>query len=288
MTPLPNAETAPHKPARRVKTVDAPRGGALNARRVISSAADPRTVAVILAAGMGTRLAALSGGRPKGLFEIGGEALIARSVRTLQAAGVREFVFVTGWQGETYRAWCARHCPSATCVENAAFATTGSLASLVIGVAAVPNRDVLIVESDLLYESRAPRELLAAPGRDTLLMSGVTGSGDEVWVYPNARGHLHHLSKLARAGATPRGELVGLTRLAAPTVQALRAAAARLPAEAHYEDGLNAVAGTRRIKLLHLPELVWCEIDDPAHFERAQSHVWPRLVRAEAATQASP
>jgi 2-aminoethylphosphonate-pyruvate transaminase len=268
----------------RVKTVDAPGGRALNARRVISSAADPMPVAVILAAGMGTRLSSLAAGQPKGLVAIGGEAIIARSVRTLQAAGIRDFVFVVGWQGDAYRTWCARHCPAAHLVENAAFATTGSLASLVIGAAAAPDRDLLIVESDLLYEDRAPRELLAAPARDTILVSGFTGSGDEVWVFPNAAGHLRALSKSPRADAEPIGELVGLTRLAAPTVLALQAAARALPAAAHYEDGLNVLAAQQPIALQRVADLIWCEIDDPAHFERARLAVWPRLGLAEATT----
>lgn len=241
-------------------------------------------VAVILAAGMGTRLGTLAAGQPKGLISIGGEAIIARSVRTLQTAGIRDFVFVIGWQGDAYRTWCARHCPAARVVENAAFATTGSLASLVIGAAAAPDRDLLIVESDLLYEDRAPRELLAAPDRDTILVSGFTGSGDEVWVYPNAAGQLRTLSKSPRADAEPIGELVGLTRLAAPTVRALRAAAHDLPAAAHYEDGLNVLAGRQPIALRHVADLIWCEIDDPAHFERARLAVWPRLALAAAVT----
>ncbi len=240
-------------------------------------------VAVVLAAGLGSRLRDVHRERPKGFVEINGEPIVARSVRALRRAGVRDFVFVVGWHAEVYRAWCATECPGARCVDNADYATTGSLRSLLLGAAAVPGRDVVVVESDLLYEQRAPECLLAAPERDTILLSGFTGSGDEVWAYERAPGRLASLTKQRLAGPVPAGELVGLSRLSAGLLGELGAAAATLSPLAHYEDGLTALAGARPITLLPVPDLVWCEIDDPAHLARARELVWPRIAAADRA-----
>ena len=234
------------------------------------------SVAVVLAAGLGSRLRAVQD-LPKGFVEIGGEPIIARSVRALRAAGVEEFIFVVGWRAEHYRAWCAAACPGARCVDNADYATTGSLRSLLLGAAAVPGRDVIVVESDLLYEPRAPRLLQAAPDADAILVSGFTASGDEVWAYAGEAGRLRRLTKQREAGPEPLGELVGLTRMSAGLLESLAAAGAALPAGAHYEDGLNAVASQRPIALLKEAGLAWCEIDDPAHLARARTAVWPRI-----------
>ncbi len=234
-------------------------------------------MAIVLAAGLGARLRAVQAERPKGFVEIGGAPIIARSVAALRAAGIREFVFVVGWRAEVYRAWLAAELPGARCVPNAEFASTGSLRSLLLGATAAPGRDVLVVESDLLYEAGAPARLLAEPPGDVLLASGFTRSGDEVWVYAEPPGRLRRLDKRPWEGRTPAGELVGLTRLTAAAVARLAAAAAALPATAHYEDGLNAICGEIPVRLRHEPALVWCEIDDPAHLERARSAIWPRL-----------
>lgn len=236
---------------------------------------------MVLAAGLGSRLRAVQA-KPKGFVEIAGEPIIARSVRALRRAGVTEFVFVVGWQADVYRAWCRAECPGARCVDNPDYATTGSLRSLLIGAAGAPGRDLIVVESDLLYERRAPRLLLAAPTPDTVLISGFTQSGDEVWAYESAPGRLSKLTKQPAGDAAPAGELVGLSRLSAELLAGLPAAAARLPAEAHYEDGLNALAASRSIALLRVPDLAWCEIDDAAHLARAQEKVWPRIVLADA------
>lgn len=263
------------------KTVDAKKSGDHGSGALSSPGPSSASVAVVLAAGLGSRLRAVQE-KPKGFVEIGGEPIIARSVRALHRAGVREFVFVVGWHAEAYRAWCAAECPGARCVDNAAYATTGSLCSLLLGAAAVPGRDLVVVESDLLYEQRAPNLLLAAPTADTVLISGFTQSGDEVWAYESAPHRLARLTKQRAAGALPAGELVGLTRMSAGLVAKLVAVAPTLAAGAHYEDGLNAVAAAHPIALLPVPDLAWCEIDDPAHLARAQARVWPRVVAADA------
>src|SRR5262249_52700149 len=52
--------------------------------------------AVILAAGQGIRLRSMIEDRPKGLIEIGGETLLARSLRLLHEAGVTDITIVAG------------------------------------------------------------------------------------------------------------------------------------------------------------------------------------------------
>jgi 2-aminoethylphosphonate-pyruvate transaminase len=245
----------------------------------------PPRAAIVLAAGLGSRLATVQSDRPKGFVEIAGEPIIARSVAALRRAGVERFVFVVGWKKEFYLDWCARFCPQAVCVENADFATTGSLRSLLLGAEAVAGCDVVVVESDLLYERRAVERLLAAEGADTVLTSDFTGSRDEVWVHAAEAeaGRLGYLSKTRGTKPGPVGELVGLTRMSAELLGKLNVAAGGLAAGAHYEDGLNAVAAAHAVKLAKAPGLVWCEIDDAAHLERARREIWPRIVAAEAA-----
>ena len=55
--------------------------------------------AVILAAGMGTRLGAHAQGNPKCLLEIDGSTLLERSLTNLNDAGVRDAVIVLGFRG---------------------------------------------------------------------------------------------------------------------------------------------------------------------------------------------
>ena len=244
----------------------------------MSSPAQPVSpTAIVLAAGLGSRLRSVHAATPKGFVQIGGAPIIQRSVDALTRAGVESIVIVVGWMADMYRDWASSLGPAVTCVPNDDYASTGSLRSLLLGCATVPGGDVVIVESDLLYEARAAELLMAATSPDTMLVSGFTDSGDEVWVY-GSNGRLEHLSKTSWDNREPVGELVGLTRLSAATVSAISEAALELPASAHYEDALNVVATTRDISLLRAPDLVWCEIDDEAHLSRARGIVWPRIA----------
>ena len=56
--------------------------------------------AVLLAAGRGTRLGALTERMPKPLLSVGGRPIIARILDGLRAAGIREVLIVTGYLGE--------------------------------------------------------------------------------------------------------------------------------------------------------------------------------------------
>lgn len=233
--------------------------------------------AIVLAAGLGSRLQAVHAGRPKGLVEIGGVSLLARSLRQLATVGVREVVVVTGWQAPALQPLAEVTGLRVTFAHNERFATTGSLASLALGAALVRS-DAWVLESDLLYEASALRTLADTAEADVVLTSGPTESGDEVWVYARRDGTLEHMSKTPLPGRTPAGELVGVSRCSRALLDRLVGAAAQLPALAHYEDGLNLAANERPIHLAHREDLVWCEIDDPRQLARARDIVWPRLA----------
>ena len=47
----------------------------------------------------------------------------------------------------------------------------------------------------------------------------------------------------------------------------------------HYDDAFTALAASHRISPLLVEDLVWCEIDDPAHHARALARIWPALQK---------
>ena len=63
--------------------------------------------ALLLAAGRGTRLGALTAGIPKPLLKVAGKPLLAHIIEGLTKAGLGRFVVVTGYLGEQVESWCA-------------------------------------------------------------------------------------------------------------------------------------------------------------------------------------
>jgi choline kinase len=237
----------------------------------------PRT-AVVLAAGMGTRLRALFSERPKGFVEIGGETLIDRSLRLLGERGVERVVIVAGYLGEQYHELAKRR-PGVEVVDNPAYASTGSMASLARALEIV-EEDHLVLESDLFYEGRALDRLLEDDARDVLLASGPTGATDEVWI--EARdGWLTAMSKDAGALHHVSGELVGIVRVSAELGRAL-AGAYRAFTLRHghgrmaYElDALVAVAPRHPVRVAVVDDLLWGEVDYERHYLRVRDEIEP-------------
>jgi choline kinase len=246
----------------------------------ISNPQFPVRDAIILAAGMGIRLRSMVGDRPKGLIEIDGEPLVGRSVRLLRAAGITRLTFVVGYAAEHYERFASGE-PDIQVVVNERFASTGSMASLAVALERVQG-DVLILESDLVYESRALDAVLHAPDADSTLLSGPTGAGDEVWVYAPG-GKLRAMSKNSCELPGITGEFVGITRLSRSACDAMLCAfkdftELRGHGRMDYETGaLVAVARVFPITAHLVTDLHWGEIDDQRQYERVVERVWPEV-----------
>jgi 2-aminoethylphosphonate-pyruvate transaminase len=238
----------------------------------------PQT-AVILAAGMGSRLRDVFSDAPKGFIEIGGETLIERSLRVLRERGIERVVIVAGHLAGDYRALADR-LPGVEIVENAAFADTGSMASLAIALEDV-DEDFLLLESDLFYDEAAIDALLALPERNVLLASGPTRATDEVWVEAKD-GALTHMSKDPAEVGAVYGELVGILRISRDLGRRLARAFADFEArEGHgrmsYElDALLEALDEQPVHVHLMPDLLWGEVDYESHYHRVRDEVYPR------------
>jgi len=236
--------------------------------------------AIILAAGEGVRLRSVVDDRPKGLIEIGGEPLVARSIRLMRRHGIDRFTIVVGFRADRYRRFAAQQ-PDIHLVVNEAFASTGSAASLACALDDGRD-DLLIVESDIIFEPRALTAILDAPNENATVVSGVTNAGDEVWVSAPG-GHVRALSKNRDTLADVVGEFVGITRVSAPAAAAMKDAFARFTAahghgRMNYDtDALVDIVQQFAVTPVVIPDLCWGEIDDERQYERVMTKVWPAI-----------
>ena len=240
--------------------------------------------AVILAAGIGSRLKGRTRNRPKGFLILNGMSLIERSCRQLAVAGIRRILIGTGYLDSAYREFAASFSQARVeCVRSDRYTTTGSMYTL-YNLRNMIAEPFLLLESDLLYESRALQLLLTAPAPDLILASGFTGSGDEVFIQMDSRSRLIALSKSKENLPRIDAELVGINKL---SVHAYDLACAvmedRLASYPglDYEHGLVEVSRQYPIGVLKDEGLIWCEIDDEFHLARAEEQILPRLDPAD-------
>ena len=254
------------------------------------------STAVILAAGMGIRLRDITGLLPKGLLEIGGQSLIYRSLKSLKNGGIDRAVIVTGFQESLYheRLQPQADIPELEFVHSKQFEETGSMHSLYVTKNYL-QEDFLLLESDLLYESRALPSVINFEGPDVVLASGKTGSGDEVYIYGEkreeqtgnitsgriVRGKIAAISKKPFPGLSVKGELAGISKISLKLLNRMcehHEENLEFPCNRHYEECISDLCSKTEIPFLRIGDLVWTEIDDQSHYERALREVLPRLI----------
>lgn len=237
--------------------------------------------AVILAAGLGSRLNMESIKMPKGFIEFGGEPIVRRSINNLKSIGITRIIIGTGYLSKYYET--LKDNQTIFCVKNRLFASTGSFFTL-YNLNNHLHEDFLLLESDLLYEKRALSVLMNHNKNNVILASGNTSSGDEVFIEVNDNNYLSTLSKNKSDLSDVYGELVGLSKISMHTYQILCEWAVKNMNQAkkiHYEEALVAISDKKDIFVEKIEDLVWTEIDTEEHYRRALDYIYPQLVKKE-------
>lgn len=113
--------------------------------------------AIILAAGLGSRLGHLTVDRPKSMLEIDGRSLIDRQIDTFRALGIDDITVVTGHHADRL------HLPDVKTRHNDDYRNNNILLSLMYAADELDD-DVIVTYSDIVYERSVVERLLVAEG----------------------------------------------------------------------------------------------------------------------------
>ncbi|WGR93345.1 phosphocholine cytidylyltransferase family protein [Bradyrhizobium sp. ISRA443] len=124
--------------------------------------------AVILAAGVGSRLRPLTDLRPKPLVEVNGTPILYNALRHLETVGVQEVTIVVGYRKEAIQYACGTRFGELKIayVESSVFDRTGSAYSLWLARDALLRGDIYLLEGDVFFEEDALHYLARSPAAD--------------------------------------------------------------------------------------------------------------------------
>jgi 2-aminoethylphosphonate-pyruvate transaminase len=237
--------------------------------------------AVILAAGSGRRIRENLGHKPKGFITLGEKPIIRESVEKIFGAGIERIIIGIGYKCDTFKRYFAGD-TGITFVENEAYDNTGSMHTLYLMKANI-NEDIILLESDLIYEKRALAELLEDDRSNIVLGSQMTRSTDEVFIEVDMDCYLTNMSKNPNELNNTYAELVGITKVSRKIFDRMINSY-----ESIYRDGLEfeyeytlAAVANRDVFVKKNENLSWCEIDNIYHLERAKKKVYPEILKRE-------
>ena len=128
--------------------------------------------AIILAAGMGRRLAELTRNNTKCMIEVNGVKLIDRVLTQLSALPLKRVVLVIGYEGNKLREYVGTQYKGLPVeyIENPIYDKTNNIYSLSLACNQLQEDDTLLIESDLIFEDSLFRMILESPDPNVALV----------------------------------------------------------------------------------------------------------------------
>lgn len=233
--------------------------------------------AIILAAGVGSRLQALSGGKPKCLVEIGGRPLILHQIEALADHGIGPVLIVAGYKADEVRKVVGDR---AEFIVNDRYEETNSLYSLWLARDRVEGPFILL-NCDLFFSPEILERLLDGPA-NALAYDSTSSRGREQTKIAVKDGRVVDIGKDVPTGSA-RGESLGTLKFNAEGAKAMFEAADRLVREGNERawviEATRATAAQVGIHAINVAGLSWTEIDFPYDLDVARREVWPAIYK---------
>jgi len=244
---------------------------------------------VLLAAGIGQRLGAISGNKPKCLIEFDGASLLRRHLRILEHYGMTEIVIVTGYQPDLIAREAAHTSAAAItrCVRNPDYAK-GSLISMLTGLKELQAAgDFILMDADVLYDHRLVERLVATRHHNCFLLDRDFEPGDEPVKLCIRDGRLVDFRKMINGNLRYDllGESVGFFRFTPATALKLIEAAERYLQRGEdqqpYEECIRDLLLDNPADFTYedITGLPWIEIDFPEDIIKARNNVLPHMLQ---------
>lgn len=120
--------------------------------------------AIILLAGVGSRLNPLTDNTHKSLVKIGDQTILARMLQNLKSVGIKDYIFVTGNREEEIKKFVQSEIgeQNISFVHNDIYKTTNTGYSLLLTREAVGNDDFIKLDGDVVFEKKVVELLIAS------------------------------------------------------------------------------------------------------------------------------
>jgi len=228
---------------------------------------------LILAAGNGSRIAALSGSAPKPLVPLVGAPLLEHIVLSAHAAGIERFVIVVGYRADAIRLWFAKR-PlgdiSVTLVENPEYHKANGVSAL--AARGLLKNSFLLLMADHIFEPKTAKVLLQKTlGNDEVIL-GVDYNIDRIFDLEDATkvkvqgGDILDIGKdLVQYNALDTGMF-----LCGPSLFE-RLESAKKNGNCSLSDGMRRLCQERKLKAFDVGDGRWQDVDTPEAFAYTES-----------------
>ena len=231
--------------------------------------------AVIMAAGLGSRVGKMTENKPKGFIEVGGVSMVIRSIETLISCGINRIIIGTGYKKEAYEALMTQY-PQIECVYSPKYMETNSMYTLYNCRSALGNNGFILLESDIIYSRNAIIRILDNAHPNIMLITPVTKFQDQYYVEYDENGNLTRCST-DKTAINVKGELVGIHKLSSSFYQRMCQEYERIveskPKLGYEYQLLWMSRNVNPVFVLNAKDVSWYEIDDEDDLAYAEKYL---------------
>jgi len=233
--------------------------------------------AIILAAGVASRLRPLTNNTPKCLLKVGDKSILERTIDNLVKNNIDEIVVVTGFLKQTIEDFLTKNYPSLKFkfVFNEKYDSTNNIYSLWLAKSEMLGYEMLLMDSDIIFDSRIIGQLITSEYENNLaLRASKYLSEEEIKCLLNNDGSIKEIGKSINPMEAV-GESIGIEKFSKELVLQLYTILDRkildkkevnIFYEAAFQDAMNSGA---KIFPVDVKEFKCMEIDTIEDFEIA-------------------
>ncbi len=169
--------------------------------------------AVILAAGIASRLRPLTNNTPKCLLKVGEKNILQLTIENLLANNITNLVMVTGYLEQQIKDFIAITFPqlNVTYIYNEVYDSTNNIYSLWLAKNELLGDEMLLMDSDIIFDSKIIAALLNSGYENCLALKRHNVGEEEIKVKADNNGRILEISKIVPPSLTI-GESIGIEK----------------------------------------------------------------------------
>ncbi len=240
--------------------------------------------AIILAAGVGSRIRPLTDNCPKSLLKVGGNTILEMMLSHIQSCGINEVVFVLGYLQEQIKEYVKTKFPDLDVlfITNEQYAETNTGFSLMLAMDRIKGSDFIKFDADVVFDRQILKNLIHSDYDNCLCIDkNINLEAEEIKVIIDDQNRVVKASKTVDPEDAV-GESIGIEKISRDTARRLLAELTEMMEDKKNHQEYYEAAYERLIakgvpfNILDITGLKWTEIDTREDFALAEEIFNPK------------
>ena len=235
--------------------------------------------AIILAAGLGSRISPLTDNCPKSLLQIGGKTILEMMIAQIQENGINDVTFVLGYLQQNIMDHVKTNFPelNAQFITNPRYTETNTGYSLMLAIESMQGTAFVKFDADVVFDSQILKILIESDAENCLCIDkNINLDAEEIKVIIDKTNRVLKASKTVNP-KDAIGESIGIEKISSHTSRLLLAELQSMMKDdrnlqEYYEGAYERLIDKNvTFQALDITGLKWTEIDTKEDFKVAEN-----------------